>query len=188
MSLTVSRRKAFFSIQRLAAMPKAAIGDVSDPVIEIYVVLKGGVTVINKESRISLQNKNLYWACSDKCQRLKVDKGTEGYVLRFSKTLLHDESQELYCTFIAAFCPWPQMGERIQVEDGFFDEYKGLCEMMHKEFVGESDFKMGVIGSLLGIFLLNLIRRSDIVMYVTGNEETRHRSAEMRYHPLKQTS
>lgn len=155
---------AYFSIQPLKT---ATIANMRDEVIEICLVLNGSATILNGESVAFLEKNDLYWVRHNRYRVVKVDEAAEGYVIYFNKALLEGGS---YCSFIAAFCPLLNKGELIKLDDSFLNVGRALCEMMVQEYACHSDFKLQVLSGLLGIFLLHLIRRSDIVMYVSDGK------------------
>ncbi|MBS1659544.1 MAG: hypothetical protein JST68_00695 [Bacteroidetes bacterium] len=162
-------QKTLFSIRRLSETEELNTDIRRDEVIDIYLVLKGDLEITGRPGLMILEAATLYWACDKKWARIKPAPKTEGFGIRFSKSFLHCSKQELYCSFIAAFCPIPGSGQKISVPPIFLDEVRILCEMMLEEYRCTSDFRMDVLRSLFSIFLLHLIRRSDILMYVAGS-------------------
>ena len=176
MSVTTCRQSPFFTIQRLTEVRKATIGDRGEDIIGIYLVLNGCLTITDKRSCSTLTANHLYWAGYDRFRRIIPEPDAEGYAIRFSRSFLQTTDAGSLTSCLAAFCPLPLTGDTIQLEKSFLDEGRGLCELMRQEFDGCSDFKTQVLRSLLSIFLLHLVRRSNILMVVSVDERRLQRA------------
>ena len=162
-------QKCLFNIYRLSELKESTEDIKRGDTIHVYFILKGCLKIVGKPGPMVLESNTLFWTCCEKWPLLKMAEETEGYVLLFNKALLQSAREELYWSFIAAFCPFPGRGEKIPMADVFLNEGRMLCEMMLEEYKRASFFKMEVLRGLLSIFLLYLFRRSDLVMFVAGS-------------------
>jgi AraC family transcriptional activator of pobA len=170
MSSLIAKQQAFFSIQRLTEIAETSAHDSCDQMIEIYLVLNGQVTIAGKEFQVLLEDNNLYCITWNKYIRTEVKEGTAGYVIRFSKRLLYDGDHEFYCSYFSAINALVLHNEIIKVGASFLKGGKEICDMMYREFKCHNDFRTQILTGFWGIFLLHLMRQSNLFMYVSGNE------------------
>ena len=166
MSSIVSPGKAFVSIQRLTEIMEFPANDIHSEVVELYLVCNGGITIRKKGVWVSLEANTLFWTCFSADRLLTISAGTEGYVIRFSKGWLQHRDWDLCSSVIETFYPLPRKGEIIRLDESFLGEGVGLCELMQKENQQPGDKKRLVLAELLGVFLLQMIRRSNAIMYI----------------------
>lgn len=164
-----TKQQTFFNIQRLKEVAETGADDIDGEVIEIYLVMNGGVAFEGRRKDILLAGNNLYFTCRDEYNYAAIKKGTEGYVIRFSKALLYYGDQEFYCSHFATFHTLILKGEVVRVEPSFWTEGKKLCEMICQELENNSEYKMQVLSGMLGILLLHLMRKSNACACNTGN-------------------
>jgi AraC family transcriptional activator of pobA len=172
MPLHFAKQQAFFNIQRLTAMRETGADNTGSEIIEIFLVVNGEVAVAGSASCVLLDNSNLYCTHGNRYCKASIKEDTEGYVIRFNKTLLYRGDAEFNCSYFSAFQALVQTGEVMRVGDPFLSEGKKLCEMMLQEFEHENDFKLQILSGYLNIFLFQLMRKLDLVICNTGNESS----------------
>lgn len=168
----IAKQYAFFNIQRLTEMAETGADDLRDEFIEMFWVLNGKVALAGKGFCVLLNNNDLYCAHGNRYEKASIMKGTEGYVIRFSRTLLYDGDAAFNCSYFSAFQSLVVTGEVMRVEGPFLSEGKKICEMMLLEFEHENDFKLQILSGFLHIFLFHLMRKLDTVICYTGNESS----------------
>jgi len=166
----ILKQQAFFYIQRLTEMAGTSVDDISKDTVEIYLVLNGKVTFTSRDYRILLEDNCLYCFCRDENIGTEVKPGTTGYVIRFSKHLLYTDDYECYGPDFSAFNSLILREEIIKVSASFLKEGKQLCDMMYHEFRYHNEFSTQILSGFLGIFLLHLIRKSDLFMYISSKK------------------
>lgn len=174
MLLPAFNPQTFFHVQRLAEMPGNDAGNIVEgETVEVYLVLTGKVTIQGSRFRVLLEKKNIYFCCPGERIEIEVSPGTAGYVIRFSKHLLYSDNYELHSSDLFAFQALILRDEVVRVNTSFLKEGKKICEMMYQEFKYHNDFRLQILSGFLGIFLLHLIRKSNLFMCITG-EKTKH--------------
>jgi AraC-like DNA-binding protein len=147
--------------------------DIGEEIIEIFLVLTGEVTINGNGFRILLEKNSLYCFCRNEGLETEVKPGTVGYVIRFSKHLLYADEYELHRSDLSAFHALVLRDEIIKVDTSHLKEGKKICEMMYHEFKYHNAFSTQILSGFLGIFLLHMIRKSNLFIYITG-KKTQH--------------
>jgi AraC-like DNA-binding protein len=163
------RQQAFFNIQRLKEVAEAGAEDSCGEITEIFLVMNGAVALESRRENVLLTGNNLYFTGRDEYNNTAIKKDTEGYIIRFSKTLLYYGDQEFYCSHFATFHTWVLKGAVVEVAPSFWEEGKKLCEMIYQELESNSEYKMQVLSGMLGILLLHLMRKSNAGVGNAGN-------------------
>jgi len=168
MSLTSTPNNKFFGIQRLHALEARIVENRKNETIAIYLVLHGKVTITVKGCPTEIEAHHLYCGCFDRSPGIEIGEGTEGYVIHLNKELLSNVDQELYCPHFPALYSIALRGEVIAAGT-FLSEGKNLSELMLQEMEGEEYLKTQIVNGLLNIFMLRLIRQSDMSGMVSAN-------------------
>lgn len=169
MALLTTAQQTFFCIQRLSEVHTAEAGVTQPGLIEIYLVLRGQLLVHGGGAPVSLGPYHFYTRLRHKQGEVDLHPDVDGYVIRFSKSLLYNGEQESYCSHFSAFQALVLRGEVIRPGASFLREGEKLCAMMHEEYSHSSGFSMQILGGFLNIFVLHLMRASDFFAPVTGN-------------------
>jgi hypothetical protein len=164
MSIPVTQPPASFSIHPLQSSAATGSKSAQEDIIEMFLVLSGKVIIEDKELRVLLGSNHLYCTSGNSDCRFTVKHDTEGYIIRFSRTLLYSNDGEFNYSCFSAFQTLVFTGKVMEVEDPFLKESKKLCEMMLQEFCTEQDFKMPMLSAFLNIFLFHLMRKLDIYL------------------------
>ncbi|MBO9566561.1 MAG: helix-turn-helix domain-containing protein [Niastella sp.] len=158
-----------FNIQRLKEAAETGAEEIRGDVTEIFLVMNGVVAIEGRREDVLLAGNTLYFTGRDEYNHAAIRKGTEGYIIRFSKALLYYGDQEFYCSHFATFHTLILKGTAVQVAPSFWEEGKKLCEMICQELENNSDYKMQVLSGMLGILLLHLMRTSNADVCNTGS-------------------
>lgn len=160
MSLPITKQPAFFSIHPLTEKATTtSTNNTRDEIIEMFLILSGEAVVHDKEVRVLLSSNHLYCTSASRNCQTVIEKESEGYIIRFSRTLLYSSDGEFNYSCFSAFQTLVLTGKIMQIEDPFLKESKKLCEMMLQEFSHEHDFKMPMLSAFLNIFLFHMMRK-----------------------------
>lgn len=170
MATLIFKQQTTFHIQRLTETTNKSVDEIEEETVEIYLVLAGKVIINGNGYRILLEDNNLYCYCHNENIQIEIKPGTVGYAIRFSKQLLFSDNYELQSSDLSTFHALILRGEIVQVNASFLKEGKKICEMMYHEFRYHNDFRTEILSRLLGIFLLHLIRKSNLFMYISGKK------------------
>lgn len=168
MSLLITRQTAFFSIHPLKETAVSChSNNLKDEIIEMFLVLNGKAVVHDNELQVLLNSNHLYCTSANRNCHTTIEKESEGYIIRFSRTLLYSSDGEFNYSCFSAFQTFILTGRVMQIEDPFLRESKKLCEMMLQEFSHEHDFKMPMLSAFLNIFLFHMMRKLNNYLYHT---------------------
>jgi AraC-like DNA-binding protein len=151
----------FFSIHHIGDRGAMTPELPADRLIEIFLVLDGPVILEEKGDCLSLGSKDLYCSDGSGTRRILMKGKVEGYVIRFNRAFLYRSDETFYCSWLPAFQSLVLTRRAIRMEEAFSKEAKRICEMMHREFRHEHDFKLQMLCASLNILLFHLMRQLD---------------------------